>query len=177
MLGSWTASGLRAPADLAGGLSCLPAPTTATLTGMTTSPDEERRRAQRWDDPDGAVAEARARAERSADWSAAVTAVSGTGEAERGGVRVEVDAEGVLRRLTVSDVVAAKGGRVVELGVLAAVRTAQEDVTAQVHELTARAWGEDSATTRVVSQEFTANQTAPRDEPDSTHARNDGGQW
>lgn len=104
-------------------------------------------------------------------------ALTGTGEAERGGITVEVDAEGVLRRLTVSDVVATKGGRVVELGVLSAVHTAQKQVAEQAESLTARAWGADSRTTRAVSQEYAANRTAPADDDSPAPPSNDGGQW
>lgn len=144
---------------------------------MSTTPDEDRRRARRWDDPDGAVEEAQARAALAADWSSQMMALTGTGEAERGGITVEVDAEGVLRRLTVSDVVATKGGRVVELGVLSAVHAAQAQVAEQAESLTARTWGQDSRTTRVVSQEYAANRTAPEADDSPGSPSNDGGQW
>jgi len=144
---------------------------------MTTSPDENRQRDLRWDDPEGAVEEAQARAAKSAEWSAQMVALTGIGEAERGGITVQVDADGILRAVTVSDVVAAKGGRVVELGVLTAVRSAQEQVSEQAKALTAQAWGADSRTTQVVTQEYSANQTASPDEGSSGQPHKDGGQW
>ncbi|WP_156971359.1 hypothetical protein [Knoellia sinensis] len=144
---------------------------------MSTTPEEDRRRARRWDDPDGAVEAAQERARLATDWSAQMMALTGTGEAERGGISVEVDAEGVLRRLSVTDVVASKGGRVVELGVLTAVRAAQSDVVQQAEALTAQAWGADSRTAQIVSQEYGANLTAPSTQALPNTSGPDGGTW
>ena len=144
---------------------------------MTTSSNENAERQKRWDDPEGAVEQAQARAAKSAAWSTEMMTLTGTGEAERGGITVQVDADGILRAVTVSDVVAAKGGRVVELGVLAAVRSAQDQVAEQAKTLTAQAWGADSPTTHVVSQEYAANRSVAPDEGPAPRTPNNGGQW
>ena len=57
------------------------------------------------------------------------------------------------------------------------MRSAQEQVSEQAKALTAQAWGADSRTTQVVSQEYSANQTASADEGSSGQPHKDGGQW
>src|SRR5690349_2700218 len=77
-------------------------------------------------------------------WRDEVLATTGRGTAAAGRVVAEVDLQGVLTGLAVSDIVAARGGRVAGSAVLAAITAAHEDVKAKVDASSARMWGTDT---------------------------------
>ncbi|MFC7491679.1 MULTISPECIES: hypothetical protein [unclassified Knoellia] len=129
---------------------------------------------------DEQVEAAARRAETSAAWSAQVMSLTGSGSAQNGQVRATVDLDGLVTGLSVSDVVAAKGGRVVELAVQSAVHAAQEHVAEQTKELTTAQWGADSPTTHAVTGEIRANVRTPDPDEPTTGTRgttNPGGRW
>jgi len=127
---------------------------------------------------DEQVQAAQRRAETSAAWSAQVMSLTGTGSAQKGQVRATVDLDGLVTGLSVSDAVAARGGRVVELAVQSAVHAAQEHVAQQTDELTAAQWGAESPTTHAVTGEIRANVRTPDpDDPPTTGTTNPGGRW
>lgn len=95
-----------------------------------------------------------ARVER---WRDEVLATTGRGTAAAGRVVAEVDLQGVLTGLAVSDIVAARGGRVAGPAVLAAITAAHEDVRAKVDASSAQMWGAGTPTTSALSAEVRAD--------------------
>ena len=100
---------------------------------MTEGTQDRSRRAS--SDLDTALAQidadiegAHERAARADAWVREVEQLTGHGEAERGGVRVQVDLSGSITGLSVSDPVAGRGGQAVAQAVLAATAAAQADV-------------------------------------------------
>lgn len=100
-------------------------------------------------------------------WRDEVLAATGRGTAAAGRVVAEVDLQGVLTGLAVSDIVAQRGGRVAGPAVLAAITAAHEDLRAKVDASSSRMWGADAPTTSALNSEVHA------DNP-SLHAPDDG---
>lgn len=122
--------------------------------------------------------EAHRRAATAARWSGEMEQLTGRGTAMRGGVSVEVDLGGTMTGLGISDAAAARGGREVARGILAAHREAQEQLRARAEESTAEAWGRDSATTRAVTEEVDrlTPGASPRQDP-GPGTTPQGGAW
>ncbi|MBM6400556.1 YbaB/EbfC family nucleoid-associated protein [Phycicoccus sonneratiae] len=89
-------------------------------------------------------------------WQHEVEALTGTGTAEAGRVRAEVDVQGMLTGLVVGDVVASRGGRVVTAAVRTALRQAQESVREKAARSAEAAWGPGSATAEAFRAEVEA---------------------
>ena len=150
---------------------------------MTEGTQDQGRRASR--DLDTALARidadiegAHERAARAEAWVHEVEGLTGHGEAERGGVRVQVDLSGSLTGLSISDPVAARGGQTVAQAVLAATVAAQADVRRRAGESGAAVWGADSASARVFAAEVAADHVTPDPEgPPPAPQGNQGGHW
>ena len=87
--------------------------------------------------------------------------------ATAGRVVAEVDLQGVLTGLAVSDIVAQRGGRAAGPAVLAAITAAHEDLRAKVDASSSQMWGAGTPTTSALNSEVHA------DNP-SLHAPDDG---
>lgn len=101
--------------------------------------------------------EAQERPARVERWRDEVLATTGRGTAAAGRVVAEVDLQGVLTGLAVSDIVAARGGRVAGAAVLAAITAAHEDVRAKIDASSAQMWGADTPTTSALGAEVRAD--------------------
>lgn len=134
------------------------------------------------------AATAEPRAAHARAWSDEVAAIQGMGVAEHGDVRATVDIQGLLTGLSVSDAVAARGGRVATAAIQRAVRQAQESVRQQAVESSERAWGPDSPTSHAFRGEVEAATPLVEVEPlasdgrslpgdDDTRPSGDGGTW
>lgn len=127
-------------------------------------------------------AQTRAAEERPAQvngWRDDVLATRGRGTAAAGRIVAEVDLQGMLTGLAVSDIVAQQGGRSVARGILVALTAAHEDVRAKVGESSANMWGADSSTTDALNAEVRADNPSlhdPDDAPPPT-PRNTEGTW
>lgn len=100
-------------------------------------------------------------------WRDEVLATTGRGTAAAGRVVAEVDLQGVLTGLAVSDIVAARGGRVVGPAVLAAITAAHEDVRAKVDASSSHMWGADASTTGALNAEVAADNPSLHDGDDT----------
>ncbi|MFW5474589.1 hypothetical protein ACOCJ5_14880 [Knoellia sp. CPCC 206450] len=110
-------------------------------------------------------------------WRDEVLVTTGRGTAAAGRVVAEVDLQGVLTGLAVSDIVAARGGRVAGPAVLAAITAAHEDVKAKVGASSARMWGADTPTTNALAAEVRADNPSlhPSDDtPPAARPRTEG---
>ncbi|GAB3074151.1 YbaB/EbfC family nucleoid-associated protein [Pedococcus soli] len=124
------------------------------------------------------IAGAHDRAAKADAWVHEVERITGTGTAERGGVRVEVDLQGMVTGLSVTDAVAARGGQTVAYAVLSATAQAQDEVRRKAAESSAATWGADSAATRHFAGEVAAdNVTAHPDAPPAGPRDTRGGTW
>lgn len=119
----------------------------ARIAAQTTEAEERPARVHRWRDE--------------------VLATTGRGTAAAGRVVAEVDLQGVLTGLAISDIVAERGGRVVGPAVLAAITAAHEDVRAKVDASSSQMWGQDSQTTGALNAEVRADNPSLHD-PDGT---------
>lgn len=90
-------------------------------------------------------------------WRDGVLATRGRGTAAAGRVVAEVDLQGVLTGLAVSDVVAQRGGREAARSILAAVTAAHEDVRSKVDVSGAQMWGSGSPTAGALNAEARAD--------------------
>lgn len=121
--------------------------------------------------------EAEQRPARVGAWRDEVLATRGRGTAAAGRVVAEVDLQGVLTGLAVSDIVAQRGGREAARAILAAVTAAHEDVRGRVAESSAQMWGADSATTGALNAEVVADNPLLHDTldaPPGTPGRTEG---
>lgn len=121
--------------------------------------------------------EAEERPARVDAWRDDVLATRGRGTAAAGRVVAEVDLQGVLTGLAVSDRVSQRGGRESSRAILAAVTAAHEDVRSRVAQSSAAMWGADSATTGALNAEVVADNPLlhdPSDTPPGTPGRSEG---
>lgn len=124
------------------------------------------------------TAEAQERPARVDRWRDEVLATTGRGTSAAGRVVAEVDLQGVLTGLAVSDVVAQRGGRAVGPAVLAAITAAHEDLRARVDASSSQMWGADAATTGALNTEVRADNPSLHDPDDSPPpSRRDEGTW
>lgn len=122
--------------------------------------------------------EAQERPARVDRWRDEVLATTGRGTSAAGRVVAEVDLQGVLTGLAVSDVVAQRGGRAVGPAVLAAITAAHEDLRARVDASSSQMWGADAATTGALNTEVRADNPSLHDPDDSPPpSRRDEGTW
>lgn len=105
---------------------------------------------------DAQVAGVEPRAEQARAWSAEVEALVGVGVVEHGDVRANVNVQGLLTGLTVSDAVASQGGRTASRAIQQALREAQESVRQQAEASSDRVWGSGSATSAAFRAEVEA---------------------
>lgn len=104
-------------------------------------------------------------------WQHEVEALTGTGSAEGGHVRAEVDVQGMLTGLVVGDVVASRGGRVVTAALRAALRSAQESVREKAARSAEEAWGPGSPTVAAFRAEVERATPLIEVEPPETDGR------
>jgi hypothetical protein len=126
---------------------------------------------------DADIEGAHERAARAEAWVQEVERLAGHGEAERGGVRVQVDLSGSITGLSVSDAVAARGGQTVAHAVLAATVAAQADVRRRAAESGATTWGAGSASAQVFAAEVAADHETPDPGSAPPAPTRQGGQW
>ena len=110
-------------------------------------------------------------------WSQDVLATTGRGTAAAGRVVAEVDLQGVLTGLAVSDVVAQRGGRVAGTAVLAAITAAHEDVRARVDASSSQMWGADAPTTGALNSEVLADNPSLHVDDEPPAPRTTEGTW
>lgn len=141
---------------------------------MSTTDDVEREILAR---VEAQTREAEQRPARVGAWRDEVLGTRGRGTSAAGRVVAEVDLQGVLTGLAVSDVVAQRGGREAARAILAAVTAAHEDVRSRVAQSSAQMWGADSATTGALNAEVVADNPLlhdPDDGPAATSERPEG---
>ncbi|MCE1180612.1 MAG: hypothetical protein LWW86_16480 [Micrococcales bacterium] len=121
-----------------------------------------------YDSPEAALAavaadveQAHARAERASAWREQATTLVGAGRADGGDARIEIDVDGTLSGVFVSDRLAQAGGAAVSRALHQAMVRAQESLRSQSAELTEDAFGAGSTTAAVVAAELAANTVAP----------------
>lgn len=105
---------------------------------------------------DAKVAAVEPQAARARAWGSEVEALVGMGTAEHGDVRAAVNIQGLLTGLSLTDAVAAQGGRSATRAIQQALREAQEDVRRQAEASSERVWGPESATTTAFRAEVEA---------------------
>lgn len=112
-------------------------------------------------------------------WRDDVLATRGRGTAASGRVEAEVDLQGVLTGLAVSDIVAQRGGREASRAILAAITAAHEDVRAKVDASSSAMWGTDTPTTGALNAEVRADNPSLHDDDDAPPPppRNTEGTW
>ncbi len=118
-----------------------------------------------------ATAAAGPQAERARTWQHEVEALTATGTAEAGRVRVVVDVQGMVTGLAVGDGVAARGGRAVTAAVRTALRAAQEGVRERAAASADEAWGAGSATAAAFRAEVERATPLVEVEPPETDGR------
>lgn len=99
-------------------------------------------------------------------WRDEVLATVGRGTSAAGRVVAEVDLQGILTGLAISDLVAERGGRVAGSAVLAAITSAHEDVRSQVDASSSQMWGAESSTTGALNAEVRADNPSLHDPDD-----------
>ena len=123
--------------------------------------------------------EAQERPARTNAWRDDVLATRGRGVAAAGRVVAEVDLQGVLTGLAVSDIVSQRGGREATRAILAAITAAHEDVRTKVGQSSDQMWGPDSSTTAALNAEVQADNPSLHDEDGDTSQphRSTEGTW
>jgi hypothetical protein len=101
-------------------------------------------------------------------WRDGLMETRGRGTAAAGRVVAEVDLQGLLTGLAVSDIVAQRGGREASRSILAAITAAHEDVRSTVQASGAGMWGEGSPTAGALNAEVRADNPLLHEPDDAT---------
>ena len=112
--------------------------------------------------------EAEERPVRTNAWRDDVLATRGRGVAAAGRVVAEVDLQGILTGLAVSDIVSQRGGREASRAILAAITAAHEDVRTKGGQSTDQMWGTNSSTTAALKAEVHADNPSLHDKDGGT---------
>jgi YbaB/EbfC DNA-binding family protein len=115
---------------------------------------------------DSWVAQVNAQAERSAELSRRVAALTGSAEGRDGAIRVTVGAAGQMERLDLDERVHQLSGPRLAEEIMSVMRRAQAALSGRVADEVRATVGEDTETGRAVIHSFDSRFPAPRDDED-----------